>query len=71
MMFSGTMTLIVVLVLIACVVIGIGIVVYALGRRSSTTDREACPSCSSMNPGHAEFCGQCGRRLGESQQADR
>lgn len=59
----GPMTIIVLLVIAVCIVVGIGILVRAGTGRTSGRRHEICSQCRTRNPHHAEYCSQCGRRL--------
>jgi len=41
-----------------CVVLAIMLILWRSGRRMD------CPGCHHRNPGHAHFCGHCGKNLG-------
>ena len=62
----GPMTFIVLVVLLVFFFLGISVLLRRPG-----TDREdlqlgtqsPCPHCRKLNPTHAKFCGQCGKKL--------
>ncbi len=64
----GPMTLIVVMVLGVCLVLGLKLIRRGLrGRRQEPSPPEVtertCPGCGTVSRSRARFCGQCGVRL--------
>ena len=62
------MTFIVTLALIFVVVIGVTVLLRAMGRSDSDRDlklgtKTKCPDCQEPNLTHAKFCAKCGKAL--------
>ncbi len=70
MTMLAPMTFIVTLALILAVVIGVSVLLRAMGRNDQTQQdlklgtQQRCPQCQEPNPTHAQFCGKCGKPLG-------
>ncbi len=56
----GPMTLIVLLVLAACLIGGIVILRRGAKTRTYDTEMDACPSCGAENRRRASYCASCG-----------
>ena len=62
----GPMTVIVVVVLVAILLVGVGIIFQALTQGSRRGRERMCDQCHSKNPGHARFCSHCGHAFESS-----
>ncbi len=62
MIFAYPMTVIVAVVLTACLITGLVIVCRSMAGRKSLRGN-VCDTCRNINPGHAKFCAHCGQKL--------
>ena len=62
-MFATPMTVIVVIAVVICFIVGLAAIRRAMRNQSRAGRNIVCPHCRTPNPGHAKFCAGCGEAL--------